>query len=240
MILVLNTKDNSAHGLDCPGGPGGPPSFFDHQELDQRFKQPDQVQHGKEQTKFEVLDRCCIEVARYACMTLPKKTRVCLLVHGRERGPAAEQKYRQSKAVSAASTLEAACSKDKRPTPPKGGIYVEDVCLHNDRDEFDPALRLNMVYAAASKCEHLNEEYLNEMELKVRNVLRIMVLNKCSHIILGAWGCGPFLVGSTRQVASIFRRLLQEEMAGAFKHVTFAVQGPEHAEFKAEILPDAC
>merc|ERR1719242_2270378 len=98
-----------------------------------------------------------------------------------------------------------------------------------------------MLYAAASKYDDLNNEeaYLNDMELKVRNVLRIMLLRQCSHIILGAWGCGPFLEGGTRQVASIFRRILQAEMAGAFKHVTFAVQGPEYAEFKAEILPDS-
>jgi len=229
-------KDSAAHGLDIPGGLGGPSRFFDHIELDQFFKRP--CQYFKQPTTFEVLDRCCVEVARHACMDLPRKTRVCLLVHGREC-PALEQKYRQSKAVSEASTLELACKNDGRPPPPKGGIYVKDVCLKNDHDEFDPALRVDMLYAAASKCEDFSEEYLNDMELKIRNVLRIMFLMKCSHVILGAWGCGPFLQGGARNVANIFRRLLQEEMAGAFKYVTFAIQGPEHADFKAEILPDA-
>jgi len=168
--------------------------------------------------------------ARRACRAGTSRS-VCLLVNGRERGPTIEQKYRQSKDVCAMSSLQQAMGQDKRPVPPKGGIYVRNVCLRDEEGNFDPALRVGMVYAAAAKrpdAEDVDSEqrYFDEMKEKVRNVLHIMRAQFHEELILGAWGCGEFLKAPPRRMARIFREALLEEgdVAGYFPNVTFAIK----------------
>lgn len=207
------------------GGPGGQPHFYDHTQLP---RLPVKIQR---QTQISVEQVCCIEEARRACRAAAgANKRIGVLVHGHPCGPTIEQKHRQSKDVCAASSLQQAFRKgDKRPVPPKGGIAVDDVCLRDEWGSFDPRLRVGMVYAAAAKSPEnesaeAQQRYLAEMREKVRNVLRIMRMRLYDELILGAWGCGEFLKAPPSSMARIFREVLEEEeMAGYFSTVTFAV-----------------
>merc|ERR1712113_779553 len=89
------------------------------------------------------------------------------------------------------------------------------------------------------------QEYFQDMEVKVRNVLRIMDGHFHEEIFLGAWGCGEYLQAPPQRMAKIFGKVLKEQedvgFFGRFKRVTFAIKGaPEAlAAFQAEFLDSA-
>lgn len=209
--------------------------FYDHTQLSSHFRQSG----DRSQTEIRVVAACSIEAARDACRA-NKKRRICLLVHGRERGPTVEQKYRQSKDVCDMSSLQQAFLEgESRPVPPKGGIFVRNVCLRDEEARFDPDLRVSMVYAAAAKRPSADDGeaeqmYFEQMKEKVRNVLRIMQMEFQQELILGAWGCGEFLQAPPRRMAQIFGEALRDnpEFVGYFPKITFAVKPEASAVFR--------
>ena len=60
------------------------------------------------------------------------------------------------------------------------------------------------------------------MKNKVRMVLETFEYHNCTHIVLGAWGCGAFN-NPPKQVADIFLNVLQDF---CFEHVLFAILTP--------------
>eukprot|EP00746_Dinoflagellata_sp_MGD_P164890 gnl/MRDRNA2_/MRDRNA2_93829_c0_seq1.p1 gnl/MRDRNA2_/MRDRNA2_93829_c0~~gnl/MRDRNA2_/MRDRNA2_93829_c0_seq1.p1 ORF type:complete len:547 (+),score=89.45 gnl/MRDRNA2_/MRDRNA2_93829_c0_seq1:81-1721(+) len=55
-------------------------------------------------------------------------------------------------------------------------------------------------------------------------ILRIAKLQKQTHLVLGAYGCGVFQ-NDPKEVAEAFDAWLRTEFAGAFQHVVFAILG---------------
>ncbi|WP_431243332.1 TIGR02452 family protein [Flavobacterium sp. P21] len=53
-------------------------------------------------------------------------------------------------------------------------------------------------------------------------VLAIALKEKSDTLILGAWGCGVFR-NETKDVARLFKEIIAEKYAGAFKKIVFAV-----------------
>jgi len=56
-------------------------------------------------------------------------------------------------------------------------------------------------------------------------ILKVLaVAEKHGHkaLVLGAWGCGAF-GNNSADIASLFRKVLQEHFHGTFKHIIFAV-----------------
>jgi len=195
---------------------------------------------------------CTVEEMRRACREgIQGRSigKVCGLVHGRLEGPMVDPQYRQSKLICAQSSLQRAFSQDDRtPVPPKGGIHMSNVCLRNEQGEFDPSLQAAFVYAAAAKkseAPEADQQYFQDMEEKVRNVLRIMDGHFHEELFLGAWGCGEYLKAPPQRMAEIFGKVLKEQgdggFFGRFKRVTFAIKGaPEAlAAFQAEFQHSA-
>ncbi len=62
------------------------------------------------------------------------------------------------------------------------------------------------------------------MLTRARLVLAAAATNMASGLVLGAWGCGVF-GNDPRQVAILFKTLLEGEFANVFNTVVFAIAG---------------
>jgi len=84
-----------------------------------------------------------------------------------------------------------------------------------------PAPNKNALPAGSVGATQYNELFMRRM---VR-VLSVARAHGCTHLVLGAWGCGVF-GNDASSVAWMFGRLLaSKQFAGAFEHVTFAIYG---------------
>lgn len=79
------------------------------------------------------------------------------------------------------------------------------------------------------------------LENKIRQILRIMAINRVSHCVLGALGCGVFC-NPPRKVAQAFRKvILEEEFVGCFEEIVFAVldsKGSRNVQIFKEAIGD--
>jgi len=184
-------------------------------------------------TKIEVVDECCLSVARRL------GGRACLLVNGREigewiAGSQISARAGQLGLLCNTTTLQpamAAGGHEGLPIPRWGGIYVPNVLVFRDSEGTTiPHFRMPMLYACASWFPRgaiggpKFEQFRDEMQEKVRNVLRICHLHGHSDLILGAWGCGQ-REAPANLVANVFRNALLEsgDTARLFQRVVFAV-----------------
>lgn len=78
------------------------------------------------------------------------------------------------------------------------------------------------------------------MEDKIRQILRALALNKITHCVLGALGCGAF-ANPPKRVAAAFRKVLKddEECKGLFEGVYFAVLDVSRGENNFNIFKAA-
>lgn len=111
-------------------------------------------------------------------------------------------------------------------------IYSPNVLFWNDDngDYFEKPLVVDIITAAApnkgAMLQHNRKDEIAEIEeaLKKRmdKVLAIALKQKSDIIILGAWGCGVFR-NEPKDVAHLFKKIIAEKYAGAFKKIVFAV-----------------
>jgi len=207
-------------------------------EVEHDFKPPD-----LRKMTIEVEDKCCLQLVRQL------GEHACLLVHGRQHGPLAELKKKgQATTVLRSSMLRKAvlstpCSTEEgtpRAVPRYGGIYVPDVRVKRDSSDqqFETPFTLSMVYAASLRPGEEDGELYDEMERKVKNVLRIMLTQGKDQVILGAWGCGNRGLDPNR-MARIFRSALCDDAftGNRFRRVVFAIHNkPEHLTVFREVF----
>lgn len=76
---------------------------------------------------------------------------------------------------------------------------------------------------SSSKLEEITAAAQAALLLRGRRVLAAAAVAGCTHVVLGAWGCGVF--GHDQHfVASMWKQLLQEpEFEGVFQEVEFAI-----------------
>jgi uncharacterized protein (TIGR02452 family) len=60
------------------------------------------------------------------------------------------------------------------------------------------------------------------MRGRIRRVLEVANAFGASSLVLGAWGCGAFS-NDPCSVAREFREALEQESAGSFQHIVFAI-----------------
>jgi len=193
---------------------------------------------------IKVEDKCCLQLAQ----ELGKHA--CLLVHGRQQGPLAEHIAKgQATTVLQSSALRKAvlltpCTEEGTPraVPRYGGILVPDVPVTQDSSgqKFETPFSLSMVYAASLRPGEEDVALYDEMETKVKTVLRIMLKQGKDQAILGAWGCGNRGLDPKR-MAHIFRSALCEDTStgNRFRRVVFAIQHkPEHFTVFREVFED--
>jgi uncharacterized protein (TIGR02452 family) len=76
--------------------------------------------------------------------------------------------------------------------------------------------------AIAKNTPHLSKEVHSVLQERAAKVLALAVNLGYKRIILGAWGCGVFR-NSPRQVAEVFKGLLENQFKNQFLQITFAV-----------------
>lgn len=111
-------------------------------------------------------------------------------------------------------------------------IYSPNVLFWNDDNGnyFEKPFFVDMITAPApnkgAMLQHNKKEEISRIEevLKARmdKVLAIATKQKSNTLILGAWGCGVFR-NEPKDVANLFKAIIAEKYAGAFKKIVFAV-----------------
>lgn len=111
-------------------------------------------------------------------------------------------------------------------------IYSPNVLFWNDDNEeyFEKPLAVDIVTAPApnkgAMLQHNRKEEIAAIEdvfkKRMDKVLAIALQQKSETIILGAWGCGVFR-NEPKDVAQLFKEIIAEKYAGAFKKIVFAV-----------------
>jgi uncharacterized protein (TIGR02452 family) len=111
-------------------------------------------------------------------------------------------------------------------------IYSPNVLFWNDDngDYFEKPLVADIITAPApnkgAMLQHNRKEEIAETEEVFRKrmdkVLAIASKQKVDTLILGAWGCGVFR-NEPNDVANLFKEIISEKYAGAFKKIVFAV-----------------
>lgn len=111
-------------------------------------------------------------------------------------------------------------------------IYSTNVLFWNDDNGnyFEKPFVVDVITAPApnkgAMLQHNRKEEIAATEevLKKRmdKVLAIALKQKSETLILGAWGCGVFR-NEPRDVALLFKAIIAEKYAGAFKKIVFAV-----------------
>ena len=111
-------------------------------------------------------------------------------------------------------------------------IYSPDVLFWNDDngDYFEKPLVADVITAPApnkgAMLQHNRKEEIAKTEVilkqRMDKVLAIALKQKSETLILGAWGCGVFR-NEPKNVAQLFKEIIAEKYAGAFKKIVFAV-----------------
>lgn len=84
-----------------------------------------------------------------------------------------------------------------------------------------------------------NDEIYQVYKSRIEDVLKAFYKNGCTHIVLGAWGCGAFR-NSPEMVAKAFKEVLDGGWIKSFKDVTFAIpvgKDSNYRIFKEILLP---
>jgi uncharacterized protein (TIGR02452 family) len=111
-------------------------------------------------------------------------------------------------------------------------IYSPNVLFWNDDNGnyFEKPLVADVITAPApnkgAMLQHNRKEEIAQTEeifkKRMDKVLAIALQQKSDTIILGAWGCGVFR-NEPKDVAQLFKEIIAEKYAGAFKKIVFAV-----------------
>lgn len=111
-------------------------------------------------------------------------------------------------------------------------IYSPNVLFWNDDNGnyFEKPLTADVITAAApnkgAMVQHNRKEEIAEigkaLKKRMDKVLAIALKQKSNTLILGAWGCGVFR-NEPKDVAYLFKEIITDKYAGAFKKIVFAV-----------------
>lgn len=208
------------------------------------------------ETKIEVTD----EDTLYATTRLQKGTgeAFCFLIFGNAfhaGGGYLIGARAQEESVARRTTLPVAFSNSgltepkkalKYPIPEFGGVYIRDITILRESEEYDCAfLPTGIVSNAIIGCAYKNPKIelrrgvtgeskdmrdytmtrriYERTERKLSAILEIALRNGEQNLVLGAIGCGAFR-NPPYDIANIFKKLLNsEEFKNKFKQVVFAI-----------------
>lgn len=116
-------------------------------------------------------------------------------------------------------------SRRPRPDSTDWAIYSPDVPVFRSDDGtvLERPWLLAFVTSAAPYAPAIGQpESGNLLQKRILRVLAIAAAYGHRALVLGAWGCGAF-GNDPRRTAEDFRRALEDDFAGSFSHVVFAV-----------------
>jgi len=124
-------------------------------------------------------------------------------------------------------------------------IYSPNVLFWNDDNGnyFEKPLVADVITAPApnkgAMLQHNRKEEIAQTEeifkKRMDKVLAIALQQKSDTIILGAWGCGVFR-NEPKDVAQLFKEIIAEKYAGAFKKIVFAVFDNSEKKIKFQTI----
>lgn len=127
-------------------------------------------------------------------------------------------------------------------------IYSPNVLFWNDDngDYFEKPLVVDIITAPApnkgAMLQHNRKEEIAAIEdvfkKRMDKVLTIALKQDNDTIILGAWGCGVFR-NEPKDVALLFKEIISEKYAGAFKKIVFAVFDTSEKKLNFKHFEDA-
>lgn len=127
-------------------------------------------------------------------------------------------------------------------------IYSPNVLFWNDDNGnyFEKPLVADVITAPApnkgAMLQHNRQDEIAETQevLKSRmdKILAIALKQKSDTIILGAWGCGVFR-NEPKDVAHLFKEIIAEKYAGAFKKIVFAIFSNSEKKSSFKYFEDA-
>lgn len=120
-------------------------------------------------------------------------------------------------------------------------IYSPNVLFWNDDngDYFEKPFVVDVITAPApnkgAMIQHNRKEEIaatkEVFKKRMDKVLAIAANQKCDTLILGAWGCGVFR-NEAKDVAHLFKEIIEEKYSGAFKKIVFAIYSDKNANFQ--------
>ncbi|KAH8703277.1 hypothetical protein BGW36DRAFT_84782 [Talaromyces proteolyticus] len=144
----------------------------------------------------------------------------------------------QEEALCLRSTLAATLNPSHYPTPPLAATWSPGVAVFREDTNHNCTLLKkddHFVVSVVSMAglrrppltgDELDYRFPKDTELvknKIRQVLRLMALNRTSCCVLGALGCGVF-GNPPKRVAQLFRNvILEDEFRGRFDEIVFAI-----------------
>ncbi|KAL1966823.1 hypothetical protein VTN77DRAFT_3788 [Rasamsonia byssochlamydoides] len=205
---------------------------------------PSSSNGSKKKTRVYVENGDSLTIAQRLLSTSPA-AKIGVLNMASERRPGGgwmRGSLAQEEALCLRSTLAVTLKPSYYPLPPLGAIWSPGVVVFrdevvNDCRVFEPVERfvVSVVSVAGLRRPRLSEDEqdyrllqdVETMENKIRQMLRIMATNQITHCVLGALGCGVF-GNPPKRVAGLFRQvILEEEFAGYFDEIVFAVLDPK-------------
>ncbi|RDB19680.1 hypothetical protein Hypma_013341 [Hypsizygus marmoreus] len=162
----------------------------------------------------------------------------------------------QEESLCMRTTLYASLHEHFYRLPELGCVYTPDACVFRGRygsaagatvTDINPPTAwwfVNIISCAAVRGPDVdeNDRYVNPgqrdlMREKIKRVLRVARMKGCRRLVLGAFGCGAF-GNPSGEVAELFKRVLlgrgrkDDEFAGCFDEVVFAIKGGKQATFE--------
>lgn len=124
-------------------------------------------------------------------------------------------------------------SKNTYPIPHYGGIYSPYVTIYkkaNTYENMDNPKQCSVISCSGIVHPTIDEKtglmlkrYERPIKRKIREILRIAIVNNHSKLVLGAFGCGAFK-NPPKQVANLFKEVLEEdEFSHSFEEICFAI-----------------
>lgn len=223
---------------------------YNSSESDIWIKDDVEVPVALKQTRFTVLNKTTVAASRELSQGCCGKVGILNFASAKKPGGGFLTGARaQGESLAVSSGLYASLTKfqgdyyDFHQNHGRRGFYSDNMIYSANVPFFrDDALQLVRPFTASvitspavnygSLEPRQREEANHVMRTRVRKILHAFWMNGCTHLVLGAYGCGVFR-NPVANVVTIFEEMLCGERmySGVFEHIAFAVFHPDENAF---------
>lgn len=227
---------------------------YDSSESDKWLEHDRELPVGLRQTRFTVLNKTTVEASREMCQNCGDNDKVGILNFASARKPGGgflTGARAQEESLACSSGLYGSLTKfqveyyDFHGRCGRRGFYSDNIIYSPNVPFFrDDTLELVEPFTASViTCPAVNYGILQPvqhgeakraMRTRIQKILYAFWLNKCTHLVLGAYGCGVFR-NPVANTVDIFKELVCGETnsvyRGVFEHIVFGVFHPNENTF---------
>lgn len=227
---------------------------YDSSESDKWLEHDVELPVGSKQTRFTVLNKTTVEASREMCQDCGDNGKVGILSFASAKKPgggfltgagAQEESLASSSGVYGSLTKFQVEYYDFHGGHGRRGFYSDNIIyspnvpfFRNDALELVKPFTMSVItcpavnYGILQPVQH--EEATRVMKTRIQKILHAFWLNECTHLVLGAYGCGVFR-NPVANIVNIFKEILCGETngvyRGVFEHIVFAVFHPDENTF---------